>query len=412
MSLWPQSSGESSDAFSATPVGSASPVGSIGPISTCSTDRSTFSVNSHWQPVMEKDSDTEINQSAHFPAESVSSCSENSSFFNSDGTRRLGLRIFLVVAILSAFFVTALEAFLFGLINVHRDSFSDDKRYLEMSIFLALFIFAGIYQIVVVVVALWSENITLLAVLCLFYASMLMYTGIQYKEISSRIHLHLSAPWEAATMVANIAAICVLATTLVVQSGLVYFVLRKHLRWCNFKKTGASVEIKRLYSYFQLHRCLLVFDFFFFVGFTVQFLVIMVSDKHSVEFVLTCCMLPLTIVVLVASDFAATRELVLLSATTVLFFVAGSVYVLFKMVRLFTKYTSAYNVALTPGNYFPGRTSLICFGCVTLVFLMGTIVMEGVAMYGYNRGLLPYVSTYYSWWKKGEAEDTESDLID
>lgn len=325
---------------------------------------------------------------------------------------------FCVTALASAIIVTGLEAFMFGIINIDRDNFYEENHYLEMSIFLSLFIFAGFYQIAVMAMALQGENILLLASLCLFYACMLIYSGIQYHEVSSRIDLRSVTSWEKAAKATNIAAIAVLGLTLVIQSCIVFFLLRKSLKWFNFKKTGASFEIKRLYSVFQLHRCLLVFDFFFFLGFTVQFIVIMISNKKSIEFILTCCILPLSILVLIASDIAVCRELMWLSIVTMLFFTAACTYVLFKMIRLFTKYTSAYDVALIPGDYFPGRTSLMCFGCITLVILFATIIMGGIAIHGYNRGLLPFVGSKYGFLFKGtksrleEKEEDESILID
>lgn len=331
----------------------------------------------------------------------------------------LGWMWFFITALASAILVTALEAFMFGLINIHRDNFYSQNRYLEMSIFLALFIFAGFYQIAIMVMALRWRNMLLLASLCVFYACMLIYTGIQYHEISSNIDLVAVNPWQRAAKATNIAAICVLALTLVIQTCIVFFLLRKSLKWFNFKKTGASFEIKRLYSVFQLHRCLLVFDFFFFLGFTVQFIVIMISDKTSIEFILTCCILPLTVLVLIASDIGVCRELISLSIGTILLFTAGCVYVLFKMIRLFTKYTSAYDVAVVPGHYFPGRTSLMCFGCITLVVLFATIIIEGIAIHGYDHGLLPFLSSNYSFLSRNpkhgqfeEKDDYESQLID
>lgn len=370
--------------------------------------------------VLKVPTDSDFGDPAVFSDSQQSIASDLTSTIKAGDKRfRLGRMWFLITAIASAILVTALEAFMFGLINIHRDDFHSENRYLEMSIFLALFIFAGFYQIIIVVMALRWKNILLLALLCLFYACMLIYTGIQYYEISSHIDLQSSTPWQKAAKATNIAAICVLAITLVVQGCIVFFVLRNSLKWFNFKKTGASFEIKRLYSLFQFHRCLLVFDFFFFLGFTVQFLVIMITDKTSIEFILTCCMLPLTILVLIASDIGMCHELMVLSVMTMVFFIAGAVYVLFKIIRLFTKYTSAYDVAVIPGHYFPGRTSLLCFGCITLVFLFATIIMEGVGIHGYSRGLLPFVNSNYGFLSKEsksekfeQIKDEDSMLID
>lgn len=314
----------------------------------------------------------------------------------SDKKFRFGLRVFLIVSVVSASLELALEAFMFGAITVHRKSFNVDLRYFEMAIFLALFIFSAVYQVVITIVGLHTKNMLLLSMLCVFYACMLVYTGIQYQEVLTELNLALLHAWQTATKATNIAVIAVLGITLLLQVLLIYFILWRNVRWFRFKKIGASFEIKRLYTYFQVHRSLLIFDFFFFLGFTVQFIVIMIDNKTSREFILTCCMLPLTLVVLFASDFAATRELMYLTAFTALCYVGGCVYVLFKVIRLYTRYTSAYIVAVRPGAHFPGRTSLVSFGVITLIFLFLTIFMEALMLYSYNKGLLPYVNTYYA----------------
>lgn len=306
------------------------------------------------------------------------------------------LRIFLAVSIVSAVVVMCIEAYMYVTINVNRKDFFSDLKYSELSIYLALFIFASVYQIAITIIGLHTKNIMLLLMLCIFYMCMLVYTGIQYKEITHEKLVKSLMSWLKAVVITNIMAVCILGVTLLIQSILVLY-LQSSVKWFRFKKIGASFEIKRLYTMFQIHRSLLVFDLFFFLGFTVQFIVIMVGNKNSVEFILTCSVLPLTILVLLASDYAATREFLWLSILTLLCFFGGAVYVLFKTIRLFTKYTSAYNITIgKPGAYFPGRTSLVSFAVITLLFLLCTITLEILVMCNYKKGLLPFVNTYYS----------------
>ncbi|KAG2735496.1 hypothetical protein G9P44_001710 [Scheffersomyces stipitis] len=306
-------------------------------------------------------------------------------------------RMFMAVSVISGLLVLALEVYMFAVINIHKNNYQQ-FRYVEISIFLALFIFAAIYQIILTFIGLRTKNMLLLTMLCIFEACMLIYTGIQYQEVTDKIELFLDGGWRRATRASSIATICVIAVTLVVQVYLVFFVLRKNVYWFRFKKIGGDLKIRRMYSVFQIHRSLLIFDLFFFIGFTIQFIVIMVKRRNSVEFILTICVLPVALVVLLLSDIAVTREVLALSILTTTCFFGACAYVLFKMIRLYTKYTSAYNINIkNPGDYFPGRKSLITFGALTLVLLVSTIVIEIWVMRNYKRGLLPSVSVYYSW---------------
>lgn len=315
---------------------------------------------------------------------------------NDEGYKRAST-IFLITSIISAILILVFESYMYAVINIHKQKFNSQERYAEISIYLSLFIFAAFYQILLTIIGLKTKNMLLLSMLCGFYACMLVYTGIQFEEIGQTISHALTPNWRRPTRGLNIATIAVIAVTLLVQVYMIFFVLRKNVKWFRYKKIGGDLRIKRMYTTFQIHRALLIFDFFFFVGFTVQFIVIMIAKKNSVEFILTVCVLPLTLLVLFASDFATTREIKSITISTIILFLASCAYVVFKVVRLYTKYSSAYNIGVTPGAYFPGRKSLVTFGIITLVLLVTTVAVEVLMLRNYRRGLLPMVSTYYKW---------------
>lgn len=306
-------------------------------------------------------------------------------------------RIFFFVLAVSAIIILVLQCYMYAVINIHKQSIDSHQSYAEISIFLSLFIFASVYQVLLTFVGLRTKNMLLLGGLCIFYACMLVYTGIQYEEIGQKVTRALQPEWATPTRATNIATICVIAATLLIQAYLIYFVLRHNVKWFRYKKIGGDPHLKQLYLVFQIHRSLLIFDFFFFLGFTIQFIVIMIADKTSTEFILTVCVLPLTILILVASDIAASREIWPLQVASIMVYLAGCAYVLFKMIRLYTKYTSAYNIGFEPGSYFPGRKSLLTFGVITLILLFATVAVEFWLLFNINRGLLPLVNSYYSW---------------
>lgn len=319
-------------------------------------------------------------------------------------------RAFFFTSLISAILILLFEAYMYAVINIHRDRFIEG-RYEENSIYFALFIFAAIFQVLITIIALYSRNLLLLVFLMGFYCAMLVYTGIQYNEVSDNISFVLHGSWKAATKAMNIATICVIAVTLIVQSALLFFGLRRYVSWFIFKKIGASLELKKMYAIFQIHRSILMFDFFFFTGFTIQFLVIMVRNRASVEFILTVIVIPLTIVVLYISDISATREFIYGSILAVLLYLCGIAYVLFKIIRLYTKYTSAYGLAILPGEYFMGRKSLLTFGIITLALLVATVVLEIMVMINFNKGLLPSVSMSYKWIPGYNKNDHQNEVV-
>lgn len=62
-----------------------------------------------------------------------------------------------------------------------------------------------------------------------------------------------------------------------------------------------------MYAYYQIFLCLVKFDLFFWCGFSVQFIWLVLSE-HNAEYYLTCLAFPLSILVLVVGHFAARHE--------------------------------------------------------------------------------------------------------
>ena len=77
--------------------------------------------------------------------------------------------------------------------------------------------------------------------------------------------------------------------------------------WQVYKFLGADRQIKKMYGQFQVFECLVKFDVFFWVAFSVQ-LIWLVLQKQDWEYYVTVAALPLSIIVLVEGNLAARHE--------------------------------------------------------------------------------------------------------
>ncbi|KNG46678.1 UPF0658 Golgi apparatus membrane protein C23H3.04 [Stemphylium lycopersici] len=299
---------------------------------------------------------------------------------------------FMLTAIAQALIALALESYVFGKFQ-HEIHFAaagagaNETR--TIPTFLAVFMFGYIYQLFLVWDALRLKNTIQVIGLVLYNVGILVYAGIQFDQIKDAADdLNESAfltPefWlDVKPMLIALPCLMAFATLLFAFEA---WKLYDEFAWTIYKRISADTRLKKRYLTYQIYIALLKFDFFFFLAFTVQFLVV-VKNTKDVEQALTAVALIITFFLLFAAAWWVRRESFAgMIGIIIVYFIAMG-YFLFKLIRMYVA------DALRQEDYKPARKSLTAFAILTILLLIFTIVTACLCTHNFNKGLKPHVN--------------------
>ncbi|RPB04481.1 hypothetical protein L873DRAFT_1666982 [Choiromyces venosus 120613-1] len=325
---------------------------------------------------------------------------------------------FLILAIVQSCAVLGLEGYVFAafqnnlhqdFINTHGSNFQKAQTR-TIPTYLTLFIFAHLFLVVLCYDALRLKNTIQVIGICIFNAAMLVYAAIQMDQIhdANTFLKNLGAgddPNRAGIGMniwpvirpSLIAIPCVIALSTVLMC-VICWKLYDEFAWTIYKHISADLKMKERYLKFQIFIALLKFDFFFFVGFSVQFIVIVASTSgylqgggsrlgntnKDYEFFITIAVLPLTIAFLVLAAWCTRREKKIPMIFIIVIFFAALAYFIFKLVRM-------YNGGFVQ-SYKPARRSLTTFAVITLILIVLTIANAIACVMNFDKGLKPHIT--------------------
>ncbi|KAF3145926.1 hypothetical protein TWF569_006476 [Orbilia oligospora] len=309
-------------------------------------------------------------------------------------------RAFMALVLLEAAIVLTFECYIFGRFQatipngVRNDQgiVTDNRR--PITTYLTLFIFAWLFQFVLVYDALRLKNTIQVFGLCIFNALMLLYSAIQIDQIREAVETASGGNtpdnpnnydpkrlWRV--IYPFLIAIPVVIGVITAFMSFVAWKLHDEFAWTIYKHISADLRMKRRYLIFQIYIALLKFDFFFFLGFTIQFLVILLT-KNDIEFILTIVVIPVTILILLAASWFTRRENKIGATFVIILYFGGLSYFLFKLVRMYHGDKVSF--------YLIARRSLTIFAIITVILLIITIGVAIQCMLNFDKGLKQHVN--------------------
>jgi hypothetical protein len=298
----------------------------------------------------------------------------------------------MIVVTVQAVICLAGEAYLFGKFQTSlKDGVTatneTTSQYKIIPTFLTLFIFGFLYELVLAWDALRMKNTIQVIGLCIANLAMMIFAAIQIDQIREAITVlgdanALKPDHQPDVIWGDIGgfliAIPIIVAASFVVMAFIAWKLYQEFAWDILKTIGADYRMKQRFLHYQIYIALLKFDFFFFLGFTVQFIVIVV-DKVDPEFGFTIAAIPITIIILLAAAYFTRKEHRVGQVVVILIYHVALAYFIFKLVRIYQPSHREFYRAI--------RRSMTAFAVVTIVLILLTITNAIICMRNFGAGL-------------------------
>lgn len=265
------------------------------------------------------------------------------------------------------------------LLRVNHESQGHEQVNKKMPVYLSIFALAHVFQFALAVDAVYARNTLQFMFLIMFNALFLVYAIIQIGEIKESVTDANDARGISSipinVLTTMIPIVIALAEVAYIALG---WKIYHEFGWKVYKFLGADRRIKKMYANYQIYECLVKFDVFFWVGFSVQFIWLVLS-RDDWEYYVTCAALPLSLVLLVEGHLAARHENKWMMATFMSGCVSAMVYFVYKLVKvLMYKDTEEYKLIWK---------TLTTFSVIAIILLVATFILSVMVMQKFGRGL-------------------------
>ncbi|KAG9126409.1 hypothetical protein FRC07_003513 [Ceratobasidium sp. 392] len=250
------------------------------------------------------------------------------------------------------------------------DKANDDLSIKRLPVYLGIFAFAHVYQFVLAMFAVHQRN-------TMQFMFLALYSIIQISEIGGKAETIISTASLQTVKILTTSIPCVIAFAQIVYAALAWK-LYEEFGWKVYKLLGADRLVKKMYAHYLFYECLIKFDGFFWVGFSVQYLAL-VLNPGDVEYYLTLAMTPGCFIVLIVGHLAARHENKWMMISFFLGCLAALVYFSYKLFRIWTQQTLP--------QYSGVFKSHTIFAAISILFLLITFTWGVIVWNNFGKGL-------------------------
>lgn len=297
------------------------------------------------------------------------------------GTR--AQKAFIITIAVQAIVVITMVALTFGIVQADAGSTFTELGYKTLPCYLALFILAEIFELIMAFDALRLRNIIQLMGIVLFHGALIVFSALQVHETHVAIFncqpKCVSDPNHVWNKVQNILIVapCIVAAS---WFFLMFWIkqLYAEFGWVIFHVVGANPKLKSMYQFYQIFICLLKFDFFCFVGVTMQLLIV-ILNKNSAEFGVTVAAIPIVLLLLAGCARAVKHEVKLLMIFSLALMLPSMSYFLYKLDRFYAPSSAQ--------EYVSTRATLTVFTVVAFLLLLASLAIGIKCFRDFDKGL-------------------------
>ncbi|KAE8343461.1 hypothetical protein BDV24DRAFT_149715 [Aspergillus arachidicola] len=254
---------------------------------------------------------------------------------------------------------------------------------------MGLVTFACLYETLLSLDAIHHKNNILLAAICISNTCIVVYSVLQYMRMRVTTHTlqysqdstgrPLADPTRDIWALMQPAELLVAIILGITSLGIIpaAFRLHKDYAWAIYKCIHGSADLRLRYLAYEIYLVLVRFDFFFLVGFIIQYNLIDVHFDEP-EYSFTMAIIPAALVVMIFGIYCVKSELrpgmiiVIVSLLGLMAYIISRIIVLCGSTRR----------AITPG-----KEMMLFFAGVTLALIVPTLVCAVQCMRNFDNGL-------------------------